>query len=135
VGEPELAHFFEEVADNRLLAADSLENKLLQMGERPNADILTAAPREGWTRPTGKESDRLSVIEACHEAEERAVAAFEEAVQFLPEDWHWVLNEYSQHMHSAVAKMHAWLAGKESDVARERTGARAASNRIKSPDR
>ena len=43
--EPELAHFFEEVADNRLLAADSLENKLLQMGERPNADILTAAPR------------------------------------------------------------------------------------------
>jgi hypothetical protein len=67
------------------------------MGERPNADILTAAPREGWTRPTGKEIDGLSVIEACHEAEERAVAAFEEAVQLLPEDWHWVLNEYSQH--------------------------------------
>ena len=133
VDEPEFAHYFEETSENRLLAADSLENKLLQNGRRLNTEILASPPREGWTRPTGNETNLVSVIEACHEAEERAVAAFEEAAQLLPEEWRWALNEYSQHMRSALAKMHAWLAGKEVGEARERGAARAASNRLKSP--
>jgi hypothetical protein len=135
VGEPDTAHFFEEIAENRLLASNALEKKLLQTGKRLNADIFTAPPHEGWTQPTGGETDPRSVIEACHEAEERAISAFDAALQALPEDWDWLLNEYSQHMRSAVAKMHAWLEGKESASKRERSGVRAAANRTRSPHR
>jgi len=133
IGEPDTAHFFEEIAENRLLAADALENKLRNAGKRLNPEILIAPPREGWTQPRGNETDPRSVIESCHEAEQRAAAAFEEAVQALPQEWHWILNEYSQHIHSAAAKMHTWLEGKERDEMRERSGARAASNRVRSP--
>jgi hypothetical protein len=133
VGEPEVAHFCDEMAENRLLASNTLEKKLMEAGKRPKGEILTAPLTEGWSQPTGNESDPGSVIEACHEAEERALTAFEQARQTLPEDWLWVLNEYSQHMHSALAKMHAWLQGKERGQRRERSGVRAAANRIKSP--
>jgi hypothetical protein len=63
IGEPDRSHFFEEVAENRLLAANELENKLLQAHKRLNARILTAPPREGWAQPTGNETDQCSVIE------------------------------------------------------------------------
>src|SRR5205823_3886636 len=91
IEEPDVAHFFEEVAENRLQAADAFENKLVHAGMRLSPEILIAPPREGWTQPTGNETDPHFVIESCHKAEERAAAAFEEALQTLPEDWHWIL--------------------------------------------
>jgi uncharacterized protein (TIGR02284 family) len=113
VGEPDMAHFFEEVADNREMAADAIERKLIDSGKRPNRTILTAPASEGWGRPASNETDPLAVVQACHQAEERARKAFEEALKSLPEDWRWKLNEYSQHIRSALAKMHAWLQHKE----------------------
>ncbi len=135
IGEPDVSHFFEEIAENRLLAANTLESKLLEAGKRLTPRILTAPPSEGWTQPTGHETNARSVIEACYEAQERAINAFDEASETLPEDWRWTLNEYSQHMRSALSKMHTWLDGKERDEKRPRSGARAAANRIKSPER
>jgi uncharacterized protein (TIGR02284 family) len=113
VGEPDIAHFFEEMADNREMAADAIERKLIDSGKRPNRAILTAPLSEGWGRPASNETDPLAVIQACHQAEERALKAFEEALHILPEDWRWELNEYSQHIRSALAKMHAWPQHKE----------------------
>jgi Domain of unknown function (DUF2383) len=136
VGRPDLAHFFEEIADNRILAADAIEKRLLESGKKPVAEILTAPPSEGWTRPDS-ETDADTIIEICHESEERTLQALEEALRTLPEDWHWPLSEYSQHAHSALAKLHAWRQGKEAGapLKKQRAMVRAADRRRFSPDR
>src|SRR3954447_8903659 len=73
VREPDMAHFFEELADNREMAANAIERKLIDSGKRPSAAVLTAPPSEGWRRPSSTDSDPLAVIQACHQAEERAL--------------------------------------------------------------
>src|SRR4051794_28866262 len=76
VGEPDMAHFFEELADNREMAANAIDPKMIDSGKRPSAAVLAATPSEGWRRPSSTHSDPLAVIQACHQAEERALAAF-----------------------------------------------------------
>ena len=135
VSRPDLAHFFEEMADHRLLAADAIEKRLIRSGAKPVAAVLTAPPSEGWTSPT-HETDPVAVIEICHQSEEQTQDAFQEALRTLPEEWRWELNEYCQHSRSALAKLHAWLQGKEGGAPpnKQRSGIRAANQRILSPD-
>jgi hypothetical protein len=113
VEHPEIAHFFDQQADYRDQIADRLEKQLVDSGKRLNPKILTAPPSEGWTRPAPDESNPKLVIEACHESQERTVHAFDSALKSLPDEWRWLLSEYSQNLHSALSKLHSWMQGKE----------------------
>lgn len=112
VDQPEMAHFFDEQADYHNMAAGTLERRLMEAGKRPNAGILSAPEAQGWTQPADDDNPK-SIIEACHEGEERTAAAFNAALQELPEDWRWQVREYADNMRSAIAKLHAWLQNKE----------------------
>jgi uncharacterized protein (TIGR02284 family) len=113
IDQPELAHFFDEQADYHHQAADTLERKLIEAGKRPKADILMAPEAQGWTLPAANDTNPKSIIEACHEGEERTAKTFQEALKELPEEWHWRIREYADNMRSAIAKLHAWLQNKE----------------------
>lgn len=135
VNRPDLAHFFEEMADHRMLAADALEQRLIRATIRPAAANPAAGPFEGWTR-LEHDSEPMDTIEICQEFEERTQKNFEQALRALPEEWRWELNEYSQHSRSALAKLHSWLEGKEGGAPpnRQRRRNRAAAKRLTSPD-
>ncbi|MGH7906945.1 MAG: hypothetical protein ACREP6_09975 [Candidatus Binataceae bacterium] len=111
--QPDIAHFCEEEAQNRDLAADVLEKRLSASGKKPNPKILLAPAAEGWSQPGPGDRDVKAVIEACHTAEERTIKMFEEAEGTFPDQWRWEIGEHYQNMRSAAAKLHAWLQNKE----------------------
>jgi hypothetical protein len=113
ISEPDIAHFFEEQAENRDLAAEALEKILDQDGMRPKPEELISPPTEGWTYPTDSDSTPEAIIESCHRGEERALAEYQRALGTLPEEWHFELEHLYQNTRSAVAKLHTWLDRKE----------------------
>src|SRR5262249_3639704 len=52
-----IAHYFDEQADYHDLAADWLEKKLGERGDRPVPEILQAPSPEGWSYPAVGESN------------------------------------------------------------------------------
>ncbi len=116
--EPELAHFFQEQAQTRALAAQALEDRLRASGGKLLAQPLLAPPTEGWSWPADSDETPEAVIASCHRGEERAVRAYEQAREALPEDWRWEVSEQYATMRSALAKLHTWLQGRESQPPR-----------------
>jgi hypothetical protein len=111
--EPAIAHFFDEQAEYHDLAAEWLEETLMDSGKRPVAEILSAPPPEGWTRPALGDTNPKTVIEACHASEEVTINEFANAEQDLPAPWAEQVRNYVNNMRSAIAKLHAWMEGKE----------------------
>lgn len=116
--EAELSHFFEEQADTRARAAQALEDRLQAGGGKLIPRHIIAPPSEGWSWPAAEDETPEAVIASCHRGEERAVRAYEEALRTVPEDLRWPINEQYQSMRSALAKLHSWLSGRETQPQR-----------------
>ncbi len=112
--EPEVAHFFEEQAHARALAAQALAERLRDGGGKLIARPLIQSPTEGWSWPAADDDTPEAVIASCHRGEEGELRAYEQAMGNVPDDWRWQLNEQYQSMRSARAKLHSWLEGRES---------------------
>jgi hypothetical protein len=111
--EPAISHFFDEQADYHELAAEWLEETLMDSGKRPVAEILAMPPTEGWTRPAPGDTNPKTIIEACHTSEELTAKDFAKAEQNLPSPWAEQVRNYVNNMRSAIAKLHAWMKEKE----------------------
>jgi hypothetical protein len=116
--EPELAHFFDEQAQARGRAAQALEDRLQAAGRKLIARPLIQPPSEGWSWPAAEDDTPEAVIASCHRGEERALRAYEEHIPEVPEEWRWELNAQYQSMRSALAKLHSWLGGHETQPQR-----------------
>jgi uncharacterized protein (TIGR02284 family) len=110
---PDVAHLFEEQSRSRELAIKALEDRLRAAGKQPVAGILIAPAKEGWSQPSTADSTPRAIVAACHRAEERAVEVYAQTLPTLPEDWRWEVGEQYEMMRSMLAKLHAWLEGKE----------------------
>jgi len=76
-------------------------------------EILQAPSPEGWSYPAVGESNPRELIRVCHAREELTANKFEESAKSLPSEWSGQVREYANNMRSAIAKLHAWLQGKE----------------------
>jgi uncharacterized protein (TIGR02284 family) len=111
--EPELVHYFDEQAQTRGLAAWALEARLSKTGKRLRSRSLTAPPTEGWSWPATQDRTAEAVIASCHRGEERAVRAYQQALDALPDECRWEVSAQYQSMRSTLAKLRAWLEDKE----------------------
>jgi hypothetical protein len=50
---------------------------------------------------------------SCHRGEERAVRAYQQALDALPDECRWEVSAQYQSMRSTLAKLRAWLEDKE----------------------
>lgn len=111
--EPSIGHFFDEQADYHELAAEWLEETLIDSGKRPVAEILAAPPPEGWTHPAQGDTNPKTIIEACHASQELTAIEFANAERDLPSAWAEQVRNYVNNMRSAIAKLHVWMQEKE----------------------